>query len=146
MVISRVPPPQDGSKPRTSSLLAIILVVGLALGIWLLNGREPGTSTGAPEPDESSGLPVVALADLPAEAADTLDLIDAGGPYPEDEDGATFRNDEGLLPDRERGYYEEFTVPTPGSDDRGARRIIVGAEGELFWTDDHYASFARIAR
>ena len=68
------------------------------------------------------------------------------GPFPEDRDGVTFENREELLPDQPRGYYREYTVPTPGSDDRGARRIVVGEGGELYWTADHYSSFSRIAR
>ena len=35
---------------------------------------------------------------------------------------------------------------TPGSTDRGARRIIAGDSGEFYWTQDHYGSFERIAR
>ncbi|MDR7253837.1 ribonuclease T1 [Nocardioides sp. BE266] len=96
--------------------------------------------------DPESGLPIVQVADLPPEAADTLDLIDAGGPFPEDRDGVTFENREDLLPDHPLGYYKEYTVPTPGSDDRGARRIVVGEDGELYYTGDHYRSFSRIAR
>jgi ribonuclease T1 len=95
--------------------------------------------------DPGSGLPIVAAADLPAEAATTIERITAGGPYPFDQDGAVFENREGLLPDRLRGYYHEYTVPTPGSDDRGARRIVTGAQGEMYWTADHYDSFAWIA-
>jgi ribonuclease T1 len=94
--------------------------------------------------DPESGLPWVRLAALPPEAAETVDLIDAGGPFPEDEDGGTFGNREELLPDRPSGYYAEYTVPTPGADDRGARRIVAGDAGELYWTDDHYRSFERI--
>ncbi len=104
---------------------------------------EPGDDAGT---DPESGLPIVRLADLPPEAALILDLIDRGGPFAEDEDGGTFRNDEEILPDRPRGYYREYTVPTPGSDDRGARRIVAGDGGELYWTGDHYRSFSRIAR
>ena len=96
--------------------------------------------------DPESGLPIVQLSDLPPEAAETLDLIDAGGPFPEDRDGVTFENREDLLPDHAVGYYKEYTVPTPGSDDRGARRIVVGEAGELYYTGDHYSSFSRIAR
>ena len=97
--------------------------------------------------DAASGLPVVLLADLPPEAAQTVELIDAGGPFPEpDHDGGTFGNREELLPDRPMGYYREYTVPTPGSDDRGARRIVAGDDEELYWTDDHYSSFSRIRR
>ncbi|WP_246081801.1 ribonuclease domain-containing protein [Nocardioides litoris] len=165
MVIHRVPPPKDGSRPRTSSAVAMLVVVAVAVAIWWVNGGDPGTSTsagpgdyvtaqdGPPEAtpsargtDPDSGLPLVALADLPPEAGETVDLIDAGGPFPEDEDGSTFNNFEGLLPDRQRGYYAEYTVPTPGSRDRGARRIVAGDAGELYWTADHYASFDRIER
>ena len=101
---------------------------------------------GLPEDDLSSGLPYVAVGDLPPEAADTLRLIDDGGPFPYDQDGSTFHNFEGLLPGHEDGYYREYTVETPGSEDRGARRIIGGAEGELYWTEDHYESFEVIRR
>jgi ribonuclease T1 len=105
---------------------------------------EPGQQPAGTDP--VSGLPLVALAQLPPEAADTVDLIDAGGPFPEDEDGSTFENREELLPEEPPGYYAEYTVPTPGSDDRGARRIVAGDEGELYWTGDHYRSFERITR
>ncbi|RHW25217.1 guanyl-specific ribonuclease Sa [Nocardioides immobilis] len=99
-----------------------------------------------PATDDLSGLPYVPLADLPPEAAATVTLIDEGGPFPYDKDGSIFGNYEGLLPDREDGYYEEYTVETPGSDDRGARRIVGGADGELYWTEDHYESFEVIWR
>lgn len=96
--------------------------------------------------DPGSGLPLVALEDLPPEASETVDLIDAGGPYPYEEDDGVFGNFEQLLPDRERGYYREYTVETPGLDHRGARRIVAGSAGELYWTSDHYQSFERITR
>lgn len=94
--------------------------------------------------DPTSGLPWVSLGALPPEVQDTLDAIDAGPPYPYDRDGVTFENREGLLPDEEYGYYQEFTVATPGSDDRGARRVVWGLADEFYYTDDHYASFVRI--
>jgi ribonuclease T1 len=96
--------------------------------------------------DPVSGLPIVALEDLPPEAAETVELIDSGGPFPYDQDGAVFQNREGILPDRPSGYYHEYTVETPGSDDRGARRIVTGSDDELYWTADHYDSFERIER
>lgn len=96
--------------------------------------------------DPESGLPWVGVADLPAEAAETLELIDDGGPYPYDRDGVVFENREGILPDEGYGYYHEYTVETPGEDDRGARRIVTGASGEFYWTEDHYDSFERIDR
>ena len=81
---------------------------------------------------------------LPVEARATLALIRAGGPFPYDRDGSVFGNREALLPKRERGYYREYTVRTPGARDRGARRIIAGRGGEYYYTDDHYRTFRRI--
>jgi ribonuclease T1 len=107
---------------------------------------SPSSKPGTGRTDPVSGLPLVAQAQLPPEAADTVELIDAGGPFPEERDGVTFENREDLLPDEPRGYYAEYTVPTPGSDDRGARRIVAGDGGELYWTQDHYSSFGRIVR
>ena len=96
---------------------------------------------GAPQPDPAG---VVIAADLPREARATLALIRKGGPYPYAKDNAIFGNREGLLPKQKRGYYREYTVKTPGERTRGARRIIKGASGELFYTDDHYNHFRRI--
>ncbi|MDQ0987848.1 ribonuclease [Streptomyces sp. V2I9] len=79
---------------------------------------------------------------LPSQAHDTLDLIERGGPFPYEQDGTVFQNREGLLPDRSTGYYHEYTVITPGSDHRGARRIVTGEQHEEdYYTADHYASF-----
>jgi ribonuclease T1 len=83
-------------------------------------------------------------AQLPEEARETLALIRAGGPFPYSQDGKTFQNREKLLPPRERGYYREYTVKTPGARDRGARRIVSGKGGEFYYTADHYRSFQRI--
>lgn len=100
----------------------------------------------APRIDPGSGLVLVDLADLPTEAAETVELIDAGGPFPYTDDGETFLNSAGLLPEREVGYYQVYTVETPGSVDEGPRRIVTGADGELFWTADRYESFSRVER
>jgi ribonuclease T1 len=86
----------------------------------------------------------VAPADLPPQARATLQLIEQGGPFPYSRDGVVFRNYERLLPQRPRGYYREYTVPTPGARNRGARRIIAGKAGERYYTDDHYRTFRRI--
>lgn len=104
-------------------------------------GSSPGHAT-----DPASGLPWVDAGTLPPEAGDALRRIDAGGPFDHPQDGGTFGNFEGLLPDEPRGYYREYTVETPGSEDRGARRIVTGEQGEYYWTQDHYQSFERIRR
>ena len=90
--------------------------------------------------------PEVALEALPVEARQTLSRIEAGGPFPYKQDGRVFGNREGHLPKRSRGYYREYTVPTPGARDRGARRIVAGRNGEYYYTEDHYRSFRRIIR
>jgi len=86
----------------------------------------------------------IAVQNLPSEARQTLTLIHKNGPFPYERDGAVFGNREGQLPKRERGYYREYTVKTPGVHDRGARRIVAGRAGEAYYTDDHYRSFRRI--
>ncbi|MFD5288621.1 ribonuclease domain-containing protein [Streptomyces rochei] len=76
----------------------------------------------------------ICYSDLPSQAHDTLDLIE--------QDGTIFQNREGILPSRSTGYYHEYTVITPGSDTRGARRIVTGESyQEDYYTADHYASF-----
>jgi len=150
----------SGPSRRTKSLISTVVVAVLAAAVWYVQGgtgdgndraEDPAapassySSTAAPT-DAVSGLPYVGLDDLPPEATATVTLIDEGGPFPYDKDGSTFGNDEGLLPDREDGYYREYTVETPGSEDRGARRIVGGADGELYWTEDHYESFEVIWR
>lgn len=101
--------------------------------------------TSAPT-DVASGLAFVELADLPAEARETVELIDSDGPFPYAKDGATFGNREKLLPKQRNGFYREYTVPTPGESDRGARRIVAGQDDALYYTEDHYQSFRRIRR
>jgi len=122
------------------------LLVGVAVG-WTANrlaGPDGVPTTAAATP--RSGLPTVALGDLPVQARETLALVDGGGRLPYAKDGTTFNNFEGLLPARPRGYYREYTVPTPGEPDRGARRLVVGGEGDVYYTDDHYQSFRQVVR
>lgn len=108
---------------------------------------QPPEPTATPEPRQQvSDLPAVAYEDLPPGAHDTIDLIDQGGPFPYNKDGSTFQNREGILPQMEMGYYSEYTVITPGSPDRGARRIVAGEGGEMYYTDDHYSSFQEVIR
>ncbi len=94
----------------------------------------------------------VALASLSLEAQRTQQLIKSGGPFPfPQKDGTVFGNRERQLPRHERGFYREYTVPTPGSRSRGAKRIVCGGRQPTqpeacFYTDDHYASFKRIVQ
>lgn len=125
-----------GSSRRIT--VALVGLVVFVLAGWLV--REQLVDEPAP-----AGLPVVSLTELPVEAAETWRLIERGGPYPyPDDDGTVFQNREGLLPAEDPGYYREYTVATPGSADRGQRRLVTGAERELYYTDDHYESFVQV--
>jgi ribonuclease T1 len=104
------------------------------------SGEYAGLAPATPTTD----LPTVTVAELPAEAVDTLGLIEQGGPFPYSKDGVTFQNREGILPKQKNGFYQEYTVETPGSSDRGARRIVTGKDGARFYTDDHYDSFSEV--
>ena len=90
----------------------------------------------------------VQLAELPRQGRETYELIRLGGPFPFEKDGTVFGNRERLLPANKRGYYREYTVRTPGSRDRGARRIVCGGPSRTphacYYTADHYASFRQI--
>ena len=112
----------------------------LALAVALAVLAPPVSAQRAAPP----ALAEVAAAQLPREARETLAAIRKQGPFPYAKDGAVFGNREGLLPRHQRGYYREYTVKTPGERTRGARRIVVGNGGELYYTDDHYRSFRKI--
>jgi ribonuclease T1 len=110
----------------------------------------PALARGDVEPTPApADMPVVALAELPREAQVVMRLIRQGGPFPYEKDGTVFFNRERWLPAQKRGYYREYTVPTPGLTHRGARRIVCGGwtptvPDACYYTADHYASFRRI--
>lgn len=107
---------------------------------------QPTATANAPPASRASDLPTIAYAELPEEAHETIALIEQDGPFPFSRDGITFQNRERILPRQPEGYYREYTVITPGENDRGARRIITGEAGEMYYTDDHYESFSEIVR
>ncbi len=125
---------------KSSRKLAMLSVVASALLV--------GAGVEARGPSDLENR--IALVALPVQAQQTRRLILAGGPFPHAKDGIVFGNREQLLPRRDRGYYREYTVPTPGSFDRGARRIVCGGRqptrpDACYYTADHYASFRTIA-
>jgi ribonuclease T1 len=147
---------------RGVSSVLVLLTVLLVAGCSLLGSADPTPvphatavpyttavphATPVPNPTAIVRAPAgwsggtIGVEALPPEALDTLLLIEEGGPFPYDQDGSTFQNREGILPDQPRGYYREYTVETPGSPDRGARRVVTGRDGERYYTDDHYESF-----
>jgi len=152
---------------------AWIIVGLLVLGLWLWSQHDaraplqapggtsqvakPSTSPFSLPSSEPAPSPPAAAAPahsypefLPPEAHDVLEVIARGGPFEYRQDGSVFQNRERRLPQQPRGYYHEYTVETPGSRDRGARRIITGGgipgerrPREYWYTDDHYRSFRR---
>jgi ribonuclease T1 len=123
----------SGKTPATKPPKATSTAPNRTDGRGLLSASAPLTA-----------LDTIALDELPTEAIMTLELIASDGPFPYSKDGSVFQNRERLLPKQSRSYYREYTVDTPGSDDRGARRIIAGDAGERFYTADHYDSFKEI--
>jgi ribonuclease T1 len=130
---------------RAVTLVAVCAAV--LVGGWLLLTHTRAAPTSA----TADGLPVCPLATLPAEVADTVDDIHAGGPFPfPRNDGVVFGNREAHLPDEAKGYYHEYTVVTPGADNRSTRRLVTGGTPltdppHYYYTGDHYESFCLVS-
>jgi ribonuclease T1 len=143
-------------KPQLALIVLVIaLIVGYAISALHDSGTgrsktsSPATTSSAVSTPSRSGTSlqssdIVALSSLPAQAGATVALIEQGGPFPYPQDGVVFNNAEKLLPQHPRGFYHEYTVPTPGAGDRGARRIVTGKDGSYYYTGDHYESFVRV--
>lgn len=139
---------RPSTRIRVVLLAAVAVLCGLTGCDVTAAPPAPDVSVTRPAPSTSdtprSGLPEVPVAELPAQARTVLARIAEGGPYRYPQDDRVFRNREGRLPDREAGYYREYTVPTPGESDRGARRLVVGEGGDVYYTADHYRTFRQV--
>lgn len=125
-------------RVRRPLLALIALLVALAVGYTV---RAVQSHDGHP----SASVTASPLSGLPPQVAQTVRLIERGGPFPYPRnDGVVFHNSEHRLPREPDGYYHEYTVPTPGSPDRGPRRLVTGKAGELYYTADHYGHFVRV--
>ncbi len=130
---------------RVQRVVALVAVMAcLGAGTEMVHAKGPSEKAAS-----DSAIGTIALAELPKQGQETHAKILSGGPFPYDKDGTVFGNRERLLPKQARGYYREYTVKTPFSRDRGARRIVCGgtkptAPDACFYTADHYASFKRI--
>lgn len=157
-------------RRKTNPLILLASLIALAIGAWFNQDDRPAAPrTPAPQPrvetrapqqpvpqtearpraDEARGDSLAQLVPDDVERRElekTLELIQRGGPFPHRQDGVVFQNRERRLPQQPRGYYHEYTVRTPGASNRGARRVVRGDGGELYYTRDHYRSFMRIDR
>ncbi|MFC3574445.1 ribonuclease domain-containing protein [Streptomyces yaanensis] len=121
-------PPRITRIGSAAALLSALLVGGTV---------SAGTADAA-----ATSVGSICYSDLPSQAYDTFDLIASDGPFPYSQDGSVFQNRERVLPTQRTGYYHEYTVKTPGSSTRGARRIVTGQKYEEdYYTSDHYATF-----
>lgn len=144
------------NRRRTRSFLSLlVLIVATSYAVW--ESRRSGAALSPAVQSATNGskgaparrtLTRLDLSSVPqnerAELERTVSLIDAGGPFGYKNDGATFRNAERRLPPKPKSYYREFTVKSPEARGRGARRVVAGAEGELYYTRDHYRTFVKI--
>lgn len=155
-----------GANPVVMMTMALVAVGALA---WAMFGKSPSdpttlssttnpsvttssSSSGISGADDAapSGLAVCEASSLPKQADEVVRAIRSGGPFAARKDGTTFGNRERLLPSKPNGFYREYTVPTPGANNRGARRIVTGGNPKtdpqwFFYTGDHYESFCEMS-
>ncbi len=132
--------------PMRAVVAAVVVLLAALTGCATDTAAPVVTETAEARtgPAGLSGLPTVDIDRLPREAQETYVVILDGGPYPYRQDDQVFGNREGILPEQDYGWYREYTVETPGSPDRGARRFVVGEDGVFFYTDDHHDSFREV--
>jgi ribonuclease T1 len=134
--------------PFLAGFAAVKLVLTSALAAFAIAASPLAQARGVQDGSVPAVAMTVRVIELPRQARETYELIRIGGPFPHDKDGTVFGNRERLLPIERRGYYREYTVMTPGSRDRGARRIVCGGPPRTphacYYTADHYASFRKI--
>lgn len=129
-----------------AGVAALVVTLSAAVGTVLVQARSP-----APTPLPGSAVASVAYTGLPLQGREVLERIRQGGPFRYEKDGTVFGNRERALPAQKRGYYREYTVPTPGVSHRGARRIVCGGReprlpDACYYTEDHYSSFRLIVQ
>lgn len=129
-----------------AAIVALAMTLTATLGTALVQARSPASLS-----PTGSALASVSLNKLPVQGQEVMDQIQQGGPFRYEKDGTVFGNRERLLPTARRGYYREYTVPTPGLNHRGARRIVCGGQkprvpDACYYTEDHYSSFRLIVQ
>jgi ribonuclease T1 len=139
--------PKEGFQLMARFESSKFVLTGFVLA-FVLSGPNLVQAKGPRYDDSHAAQATISIAELPRQGQETRELIRRGGPFAHDKDGVVFGNRERLLPARQRGYYREYTVETPGSRDRGARRLVCGGPPRVpdacYYSGDHYASFRRI--
>ncbi|MDX6281172.1 MAG: ribonuclease [Kribbellaceae bacterium] len=137
--------------PTAQKFSALAAVAVISVGMTATTATASSTTTTQARyavPSATAAISSCGLSTLPSQAATTLRLIHSGGPFPYSQDGVVFQNREGILPAKPSSYYPEYTEKTPGSSDRGARRLIGGGAlttpASVYYNGDHYASFCKV--
>jgi ribonuclease T1 len=132
-------------RRKRSPLAYLAAIIAVVVAAWITEKGFEQPKTTPPQPSQPQRVDQARKVDVErVQIQATLDLIARGGPFPHRQDGSTFQNREGQLPSKPRGYYREYTVPTPGASNRGARRIVRGQDGDTWYTRDHYRTFIRL--
>ena len=144
MDLKRVRVKGGGVRRAANALLALVVAAGMGGTVWV-QARTPATPTPLP----GSAVASLAWSSLPVQGQQVMQQIRDGGPFRYEKDGTVFGNRERRLPGEKRGFYREYTVPTPGLSHRGARRIVCGGmqprkPDACYYTEDHYTSFRLI--
>ena len=128
----------------------IVLGVLLAVGVQLfLRPQQPQVGAGGSSlvvknqtiRDQDGRVVYQGDVDL----APVLARIERGERDSHRNDGSIHRNLEGKLPRQaDRDYYREYVVRTPGLRSVGPQRLVIGKNGETYYTPNHYQSFVRV--
>jgi ribonuclease len=77
----------------------------------------------------------------------TIDRIRRGKKLEHRNDGSFFGNRERRLPKGgDREFYREFVHKMKGISFPGPQRVIIGKDGSVWYTGDHYATFVQVSK
>ncbi len=123
---------EAGDRSINNAMTTFGVVAGGVEGLMMARGQLASYAANASK------------AKVTPELQKTIDRIKSGGSNPHPNDGIVFKNREGLLPQRSQGYYREYVHPTPGVSGAGSQRVVVGSNGEIYYSQDHYKTFVKL--
>jgi ribonuclease T1 len=131
---------------RWAIVLGVLLFVGVQ---FFLRSQQPQVSAGGSslvvknQTIRDQDGRVVYRGDV--DLAPVLARIERGERDSHRNDGSIHRNREGRLPRQaDQDYYREYVVRTPGLRSVGPQRLVIGKNGETYYTPNHYQSFMQV--